>query len=323
MRCWLALALAAAGCSHSGGARVDLSGRWASAIELHGSDGTLLTLYAIWGAVQADTGGVVTVDDNWQLCNLTLPGPLSVPFDDAGLAQLIFAGTPASLSAPRDGARFTQPNVTMAAQARATASGLNPDADTVDVDFTFTFAFQATVDATASTLDGALTSASLDSRLLDCHLRAGAACSDADVVALEAARPAPAWTGGAIRSHYQGNYFTCPQFLADPDDSLTGREPMDAGALTDGGLGPASFSPIQDDVDFMGCASGGCHETRRAPGQLHLRFQPASLDELRANHDAILPWTQEAGGGRFVNEVPLPAEIRARWMNWIAQGAPF
>ena len=51
---------------------------------------------------------------------------------------------------------------------------------------------------------------------------------------------------------------------------------------------------------------------------------PAQLRaQLEANYRAVLPWTRGATpGGRFVNEVPLPAVVKARWLSWIEGGAP-
>jgi hypothetical protein len=206
---------------------------------------------------------------------------------------------------------------------RATASGLTPDVDVVNVDFRIQAAISAAVKLD-QTVNGTLTSASLESHVLACHLRSGAACAPADVAAIEAARPKPSYTGGTLRSHLQGFYFTCPQFLADTEGAITGVESIDAGMATDAGVGTASFAPIQEDIDFMGCATGGCHEQLTQPGQMHLYFRPSTPLQLRANYDAVLPWTHGAvDGGRFVNEVPLRTEMRARWLSWIADGTPF
>jgi hypothetical protein len=134
-----------------------------------------------------------------------------------------------------------------------------------------------------------------------------------------------------VRSHYQPGYFTCPQFLSDPTGALTGLEtiPPDGG-VADGSTTTMSFPPVQGDLDTMGCATGGCHEIRVNPTQLHLVYQPATDALRRQNYQQALPWTsapmkngQLLPGGRLTNEVPLPPEMRARWLDWISNGAPY
>jgi hypothetical protein len=128
----------------------------------------------------------------------------------------------------------------------------------------------------------------------------------------------------------QSSYFTCPIFEMDPDGSLADTELTDGGLpdAPEGELGssmPTFSANIQHDVDAMGCAIAGCHDIRTAPGQMHLYFHPSTMDELRANYNAALPFTSGTAqpGGRFVNEVPLPAPMHARWLQWIADGTPF
>jgi hypothetical protein len=378
---WLALAAIAAGCGGSNGVEpldlampagpaINLTGLWASQLELHASDGATWPIYAVWAASESSlptSGETHEVDTTWELCSLKLPNRLSVPYDDAGLAQLTWWPPPGSIVGAGDGSPFTQPPAALVGGAHLTdplhdalptgvvcaggvttgcisrnvmtgepgvrvpASGLTPDADVLYVEFRLQFAFGATVNVANESLNGDLAGASLESRVVGCHLRSGAPCGPSEVAALQAAQPSVSFTGGAIRSHMQGSYFTCTQLLADPEAALTGRDPrLDGGMQPDAGVGTASYPLIQGDVDFMGCATGGCHEQRTAPGQMHLVFQPATDALRRQNWQQVLPWTsgpardgQLLPGGRFVNEVVLPSELRARWLDWIAGGASY
>ena len=130
-----------------------------------------------------------------------------------------------------------------------------------------------------------------------------------------------AFTDGTLRSHAQGAYFTCPQFLDNPEGAVTGTEVQDGG-MPDLPLGGMSFQGgIQSDIDERGCATGGCHEVIDGPGKLHLIFRPRTADELLRNYNAVLPFTHgDQPGGRFVNQTPLPAPLRQRWIRWISDG---
>ncbi len=210
-------------------------------------------------------------------------------------------------------------------------SGFTPDIDTLYVSARVTFSLVTTPTADGSESNGAVSAGAYEWHILACHLRVGGACTASQVAALEAARPAVTITGGSVLTHYQPGYFTCPQFLSDPTGAVTGLEmfPPDGGT-TDGSTSTMSFSSVQSDLDWMGCATGGCHETRTLPGQMHLVYHPATDALRRQNYEQSLPWTaapmkngQTLPGGRFTNEVPLPSEMRARWIDWIANGMPY
>jgi hypothetical protein len=184
-------------------------------------------------------------------------------------------------------------------------------------------------------LSGKVATSTLEWHVIGCRKTTGDDCAPADVAALEAARPALTMDQGMMRWSFQGAYVTCPTFEADPEGTLAGTNdnPPDAGTPPpgDGGagdlgivVGPVNFSTgVQADLDAMGCATGACHNVRTAPGQMHLVFKPMGAD-VRANFDAALPWTKGPPvGGRLVNEVNLPAAMRARWLRWIADGTPF
>ncbi len=310
--------------------------------------------------------GGLEVDSHWQLCQLTLPDGVDAPFDDAGLAYVNAYPTNGSLAGTADGSRFTQglfaivggaalhtpttdplpdasapvcgPSVstgclvpnhvsTNVPGIHVTATGLTPDADELYIDFRLDLAFSATA-SFDFTVDGMVDQASLDWHVLSCHLRAGSPCTPADIAALEANKPPLHITSGTVKSHQQGFYFDCPEFLADPVGAVTGNElPLD-GSAPDGATATASvsFADVEQDMDAQGCAT--CHEAIDGANKLHLTFRPWTVDLLQQNYQAVLPWTAAStmgglAGGRFVNQTPIPAPMRDRWLAWIAAGAPY
>jgi hypothetical protein len=209
-------------------------------------------------------------------------------------------------------------------------SGLSPDVDTLYVSARVTFALSTMPTTDGSESNGAVSAGTYEWHILACHLRAGGACTAQQVAALEAAKPAVTVTGGSVRTHYQPGYFTCPQFLSDPVGAVTGLEMFPPDGGTTDALSTMSFSSVQSDLDWMGCATGGCHETRTAPGQMHLVYRPQTDALKLQNYQQSLPWTTAPmkngsvlPGGRFTNEVPLPADMHTRWVDWIGLGAPF
>ena len=174
-------------------------------------------------------------------------------------------------------------------------------------------------------LRGKIPTAAIESHVLACHLRGGADCSADEVARLEATHPRITVTGGTMRWRATGFYVTCPAFEDDPETYLQGVVPLDGGAADIKGASEGTFSTmIQSDLDQRGCATFGCHDAIQGPGKMHLAFRPGSLDAMRKNYQAVLPFiTGDAPGGRFVNQVPLPAEMRARWLDWIGRGAPY
>lgn len=192
------------------------------------------------------------------------------------------------------------------------------------------FRLQLGLDVTAKldgTLNGAVTNAAVEYHVIGCHMRGGAMCTPSQVAAMEAARPAITFASATVRSHAQGGYFSCPQFLGNTEGAVTGIELQpDAGVPGDLGTMSLSWSTIQDDMDQLGCAS--CHQSFVAPGEMNVVLKPWTPDLVRRNYDMVLPYTRAntmrgLAGGRFVNQTPLPAAVRQRWLSWIDQGAPF
>ena len=206
-------------------------------------------------------------------------------------------------------------------------SGLTPDVDLIYFDFRLRFSLSATLGVDGK-LDGTVGAPSLEAHVLGCELAATQAnCSPADVARLEAQRWSLSLLPGQLRSHAQGPYFSCPQFEMDADGAVNGTEVLDGG-VTDSGLGKMSWVEIQTDLDERGCATGGCHEAFSRPDQMKLIFRPRGVAELQANYQSALPWAHSGAppgtpGGALVNQVPLPAAVRARWLRWIEQGSPF
>ena len=321
-----------------------------------------LTLYAVWSALQTDTSAGASIDGAWGLCDLPLPGLVDVPIKVLG--PVVTRSSHGTLSSTNDGATFVQPEIAVVLGAELAdpvndplpvsgaplcsdtvkrgclipdgithlpgtallAHGFNPDIDLLYVDLRVKFALTATA-KTSGSLDGNVTSAAIEVHVLACHLASGGDCSAEAAAKLEAAHPKLTVASGTLRSHAQNFYFTCPQFLADPETALSGVEPPDGGvavAMDLGHAGGASFSTgIQPDLDARGCATGGCHETFVAPDHMHLIFQPATMEERRRNWEAVLPWTHGQGGGKLLNTAPLPDSMRARWMGWVSDGEPF
>jgi hypothetical protein len=318
---------------------------------------TGLALPIVWG-LQEEPNDQSLADFAWELCDLPLPGLTDVPLQY--LDPSIAYGT-AKLTGRTDGigaefptmsfvlgARLKDPindplpsdgktpcsdtvttgcvipdMTTMLPGVAIPAEGLDPDVDLVYLDYRVRFA--ASYVFSLDAVDGTVSGFSVESHVLACHLRAGADCAPADVAKLEAAHAQIATAKVTARNHIQGFYFTCPQLLADPEGSVTGVENLvDAGVADLVITVPPTFSnAIQDDLDSRGCATGGCHETFTGPQMMHLTYKPDSAGRMQ-NYQQVLPWTMgQPTGGRFVNEVPLPPDMRDRWLTWIANGKPF
>ncbi len=106
--------------------------------------------------------------------------------------------------------------------------GMWPGVATINLDLRVSFAFDATV-TLAGRLDGAVTSAAVEAHVLACRHDDQSACSPAEVARLEAAHAPLTLKPGRLRSHVQNFYFTCSQYLADPESALSGVEPPDGG----------------------------------------------------------------------------------------------
>ena len=339
---------------------VDVTGRWASMLTLDTGAGPL-ELMTIWTAYEPQASTNIPIATTWLLCALPIPGFLDVPYQVLEAGSTMATGT---LASRQEGAAFVQPTVAfvlgaqlkdpvndplptdpknLCADSSATgcvqpnvitggpglsvsAHGLHPDADLLYVVLRARWSIDATANSMGS-LDGKVTQASIELHVLGCRLSGGATCSASDVAAIEKLHAPITISGGTVRSHAQGGYFNCPQFINDPVGSSTGIELQDADIAQ---LPPQTFSKdVQPDIDAMGCATGGCHETFAAP-KLHLIPTPTMMSDIMANYQAVLPWTQvpwpmgnPMPGGRFVNEFPLPTAMRARWLQWEAESTPY
>ncbi len=96
-----------------------------------------------------------------------------------------------------------------------------------------------------------------------------------------------------------------------------------------------SFADIQVDLENMGgaqgqypsCIDGGpCHNN---PDRNVVLVADPTPEQLMQNYQNILdapgtPWvTPMDETAQMLNEVPIPDDIRARWLAWIEAGAPF
>ncbi|MEM9072479.1 MAG: hypothetical protein AAGE52_28490 [Myxococcota bacterium] len=112
---------------------------------------------------------------------------------------------------------------------------------------------------------------------------------------------------------------------ADPRDSGSDASEVDAGA--DGGA-TVGFVVIQEDLDNEGCTTASCHAS---DARNVLILPGATGDNLRANweritnvDDGVTPWVLPPDDrAQMLREVPVPDEVRSRWLSWIEDGAPF
>lgn len=241
-----------------------LVGKWAARLTLDGAGldgGAPLELLTVWSSNELASG---EVDASWELCAFPLPGLGAVP--DEILDPAMTKTSDGTLDGTGEGAKFTQPPVTFLVGAQLASppndplpavtaapcaaptdvgcvvldgksgkpgvpivtSGLTPDADVVYVDLRARIGFVGIVHE-VGTLPGAITTASVESHVVGCHLRGAADCAPADVAAIEAAHPTVMAQSGAVQWHSLGTYVTCPVFEMDPGYVLGDTEPTDGG----------------------------------------------------------------------------------------------
>lgn len=112
----------------------------------------------------------------------------------------------------------------------------------------------------------------------------------------------------------------------------------DRGTGSDSSTGEAgmTFADIQIDLenmngaqgDYPSCIDGGgaCHAN---PARNVVLISNPDAAELMQNYENILnapgvPWvTPQDDTAQMLNEVPIPKDVRARWLAWIQAGAPF
>jgi hypothetical protein len=317
-------------------------------------------VYAVFTAYESPDLSIAT---RWELCDLPLPGLLTIPTevlnnyrtsgptastdgksDGAAFTQPEVAyvvgvqlADPTHDPLPSDPSRVCADSTSTGCAIPDPITGkpgvaIKSGADDVDLVYLvarLTFAVAARADADGS-MAGMVTSTTLESHVLACRLRAtGADCAPSDVARLEAMHPSTvALDGGTFRAHTQVAYFTCPQLQTDPAAALAGLDPNNndagVGAGGDGGLGSMSFSlQVQTDLDAMGCATGGCHETFTHAGEMHLTFRPDTAALIEANYRAVLPYAQADDRSKLLTQVPLPPAMQARWLSWIRDGRPY
>ncbi|MCR9164172.1 MAG: hypothetical protein ACE37F_24575 [Nannocystaceae bacterium] len=109
----------------------------------------------------------------------------------------------------------------------------------------------------------------------------------------------------------------------------------ESGSSSTGAEAVVSFADIQVDLenvrggqgDYPSCIDGGpCHNN---PQRNVVLVADPTPEQLMANYQAIVnapatPWvTPMDDTAQMLNEVPIPADVRARWLAWIQAGAPF
>lgn len=115
----------------------------------------------------------------------------------------------------------------------------------------------------------------------------------------------------------------------------TGADESGEGSSSTGADAVVSFADIQVDLENMGgaqgeypsCIDGGpCHNN---PDRNVVLVADPTPEQLMQNYQNILdapgtPWvTPMDDTAQMLNEVPIPEDIRARWLAWIEAGAPF
>ena len=316
---------------------------------------------AVW-VMQSRDDGSPLADGAWELCDLPVPGLVDVPVEtldpaigftlrrvDSAIAdgaRVDFPRSPSSSArSSADGSTIRSPPTAKSSVQRhrhhrlrgprhdqmrpgvpIPAAGLDPDVDLIYLDLRRRVSPRASISRSPpSTARSALLRRIARARLPP-RDRAST-CAPADVARLEAAHPARAHRRKAtVRSHLQGIYFTCPQLLADPQGSLGGdREPRRRWRCPISR--PTRPPPSRGDP---GRSRRARLRHRRLPRDLHRPEDDAphlQTGRDRAD-DAELPAgapVDDSGsptGGRFVNEVPLPPDMRARWLQWIDSGTP-
>ncbi len=219
---------------------------------------------AMWNMLEAQGGSPHKLDAVWLPCALPIPGLGVLPYKSLEAFQV--RSDDGAVTDADDGESLAQPSATLIIGAYLSqpdsaplpdgnvlcsgdltndcvvpdersglpgaaivTQGLTPDADNVFVVARFKFAAGALAHPDGS-VGGHVASASLETRVLACHLRGGGTCAPSDVAKIQAAMPKVTLAGDALVGHTQGLYFTCPQFLDDPQGAVSGTEVLDGGA---------------------------------------------------------------------------------------------
>ncbi|MEM7160111.1 MAG: hypothetical protein AAF799_45155 [Myxococcota bacterium] len=116
---------------------------------------------------------------------------------------------------------------------------------------------------------------------------------------------------------------------------ITGADESEGGSDSSGSGAAITFAEIQTDLENMGgvqgaypsCIDGAsCHNNPDRNVVLVANPTPA---QLMQNYQNILdapgvPWvTPLDDTAQMLNEVAIPDDVRARWLEWIVDGAPF
>ncbi len=115
----------------------------------------------------------------------------------------------------------------------------------------------------------------------------------------------------------------------------TGSLDETGGSSSSGGASVVGFAEIQVDLENMDGAQGAypscidgapCHNN---PERNVVLVADPTPEQLMQNYQNIInapavPWvTPMDDTAQMLNEVPIPEDVRARWLAWIEAGAPF
>ncbi len=121
----------------------------------------------------------------------------------------------------------------------------------------------------------------------------------------------------------------------DSSDSTGSQDASSTDSTGSAGSDVVGFAEIQVDLENMGGAVGNyasctdgvpCHNN--PDRNVHIVSDPSPA-QLLQNWENIVnapgtPWiTPLDDSAQMLNEVPIPDDVRARWLTWIQAGAPF
>ncbi len=109
------------------------------------------------------------------------------------------------------------------------------------------------------------------------------------------------------------------------------------GGSSSGGQAAITYADIQAELENAGqmfgnyesCTDGAsCHQNPARNVHIVPNPDPAQLMTNWSNivdvPQGVVPWVTPADDtAQMLNEVPIPADVRARWLAWIQDGAPF
>ena len=135
-----------------------------------------------------------------------------------------------------------------------------------------------------------------------------------------------------------GNDSTDGGMATDSGGSDTGGGGSDSGSGSgSGGRAAITYADIQLELEnangafgnYESCTDGAsCHQNPARNVHIVPNPTPAQLMTNWSNivnvPQGVVPWVTPADDtAQMLNEVPIPADVRARWLEWIQNGAPF